>query len=98
MILNYLLILIVIGLILGVVIVVITRKSSTALILSSIPGVLGIISLVNYYMQKASCDESTGCEMGQAGMLLFYGYVLVIFSVLCIFMVLIVFKSRNSVY
>ena len=94
MIMNSLIIYVVVGLILGMVIVVISRKRRTAIIFSSIPGVLGILSLTYYYMQKASCDESTGCEMGQAGMLSLYGYVLVIFSVFCISMVLIVNRSR----
>lgn len=68
------------------------KKRSIGLIISSIPGVIGIYFLVSYLVQKASCDATSLCEIG---MLLVISLMFLILWVISFATVLITHKIRK---
>ncbi len=85
---------IVLGILFGSILVALVRNIKVGLIISAIPGIIGFFPLTNYLIQKSSCDASQGCEMGQAGILLFFAYILITISLVSIIFVIVGHKIR----
>ncbi len=86
--------------VIGAILVTVVKKRTTNMILSSIPGVIGVYSLYRYLGLTNSCISTeiiaSGCNMELAKMFLFFAYVLLIFSVVCFAFVIIASKTRAN--
>ena len=93
---NFILLVVLLAVVIGFIVVVLIKNRTVGLVIAAVPGSLGLLSLLNYYLQWRDCNPDPLCEMGQAGMLLFYGVLLCLLSVIAIVFVLILHKVRQG--